>query len=347
MQKIVVNLQLDSPLLMGGASNDLETSGVIRGPSLRGLLHSFGRAFLGYMCGSSTDQLKLVRILEETLLGAAGDSKGPGNTFRIANREAKLKRSASYPTVPKHSGKEHRTGAVKGFEPGQNSQIELTVPRRSLDANPHFFAALESIVWLSLSLGSVGKRSRRGYGSLSIQSMRFTEIGCEPQGTDFPVFDRLFDDGDLAGRLKNGIGLATDRMRAWIQDEMTHNPRLAKLTGELTPQNSPVDKFYQFGGLGQVFVGTPEADYLQVMKHFNKVCHDLSSDDDHRRIYQDFIGNANPRLASPVWLRVFQVAENRFVGVITFSPTQNDQANSIAQLMAASINGTSISARLP
>jgi hypothetical protein len=349
MYKIHIGLKLDSALLAGGPGGELESTGVIRGSSLRGLFRTFGRAYIGFLIGNSTNASQTIRILEDALFGMAGDEKGlRGNTFRVANVGTELlTANATYLNVPKHAGDQH--GETRGFRPHSEKKavlgIDVTVPLRSISSNPHFSSALEAICWLSLTLGSIGKRSRRGYGSLSILTMENGGLK-ELAPSEFPVFELVQNSQVLAEEIKRGVMIAHERLMNWLRYEFKANVRLAKLKhSSFVPGYHYVSEFFQYAGLENIYVSDTKADYRQIMQDFNTACHEQSSQQSAE--YSTFIGRASHgRLASPVWLRIHETIDG-FVGVITLSPPVNKVAKSIAQNLIDSIKGTSIAARCP
>jgi hypothetical protein len=369
MKTINIKLRLDTPLLLGGSvAGELESTSALRPASLRGLFRTFARAYLGYMLGGITDKhvrRGAIHAFENALLGSAAETNAPGNTYHLALERSNsiLTSSPKYPLVPKSTG-EYAKGSSPGFDTDQQQQIDITLPRRSLNRNPHFADALLSVAWIAVTLGSLGKRSRRGYGSLSI-----TDIETRGSGEDsaqLPSFADVRDREDLAKRILSGINRAKSTVHAWRTEEIGANDELIEiLSGAAPPRNDKRQrdklvatarsvlpdapkrtyepKFFQFAGLEHVYVGNePENDsalgWKTLLARFNESCHQQLSKSG--KVYAEHIGSADPRFASPVWLRIYQT-EAGFLPVITVSPPDPAAASIVAEL-AKSVSATPI-----
>ncbi len=329
MNQFHMEVRLDTPLMLGGRDGDLESSNVIRPASLRGLFHTFARAYLGYLLGGVKDEhqrARTIRTLESALLGAAASDEGTGgNTYRVAVLPEAMQEKAEFLLVPKPNGGGGDKGRGLAFCAGQRQTIHLTVPRRSA-RNRHFCDALLAVVWIALTLGSLGKRSRRGYGSLSIAAVHaMGNGGC---GAALPTLANANDGQDLAERITVGLGIAEQSVTTWMQEQ--------GVTAQ--PEPSYIEEFFQFGGEEQVYIGqapskADDAPWQPLMERFNQACHDGLSQNAPR--YRKYIGKSN-RLASPVWLR-FHGTDAGHVAVVTRS-SLDDVAIPLAQTLIDSVN---------
>ncbi|RMG21468.1 MAG: hypothetical protein D6732_27175, partial [Methanobacteriota archaeon] len=187
--------------------------------------------------------------------------------------------------------------------------IGFRVPENILDS----LDKLRAVVWTWLHLGSIGRRSRRGYGSLL----------WEPQPGDlldgFVVFN---PQSDLAtpSALENYLsqGLA----------------RVQSIWG--APDNSPRSTFpdqFQLASIDQIFVGQQLIDANgNVLTSIDdspggimEIIHGLNENANGQREELGHAGRApwrpsTPRQASPMLWRLFPLAGGGYVPVMTWSP---------------------------
>ena len=115
-------LRVDSPLLQGGpVRGQAEQYAQLRGPALRGLLHTFVRALIGPLLDQDA---KRTRDAQRLLLGAAGGLELPGKresgpTFRLATSLDGLSAGGSFLILPHRNDGPSRDGFVqtKDHEP--------------------------------------------------------------------------------------------------------------------------------------------------------------------------------------------------------------------------------------
>jgi hypothetical protein len=206
--------------------------------------------------------------------------------------------------------------------------------------------ALWAVLWTGLCFGAIGIRSRRGYGGLTP-----TKIVIQPVATEEICWKALlFPDPPaskeaLAKKLSAGFTTAQSWVQAWVACQKSN-----KLT--LAPRSSPGEDPFQMAGVSQVFIGEPKnggnAPWEAVMKPFmeksSKALKNTPAE------HQAIIGSANPRLASPVWLRIFKT-NSGYVPVITLgsSKTFNGPATPkpIVQALLNSVNAKPISPTIP
>ncbi len=161
--KLTLRLKLVTPLFIGGSQNKLDTYGV-RVPSIRGNVRYWLRALLGRQHGGNQTELKKA---EDYLLGSTGS--GSPVWFRVSTTAPLL--------VNKRRMLPHRE--ISQLDPGsrrkpplaqdafvENQTFDLIVqPRPGLYTIPDK-AVAALLLWLNL--GGLGKRARRGFGSLQL-----------------------------------------------------------------------------------------------------------------------------------------------------------------------------------
>lgn len=327
-----VTTRFDSPILAGGAAPRLfdpkEHSGAdvpratpfiadveVRGPALRGLLHTFARAIIGPLVGGSPLD---TREAERRLLGAAGGDPGSGATFRLAvevladDTSEAPERAFFWLRPNRPSGKSARVGLLGRRAVTGLGDCRITLAQRPGCARDRqHLAALWAVTWVALSFGSIGVRARRGYGSQTIVS------GGLADDVALPVFDAPPVDAEVLARtLHAGLHRARVFLRDWLES-----------TGMSTSTSSggSLDRFFQIGNPARIFVGTPWSDPDEnasaLLGDLMKACSaGLASSGSRYADVLGRIGSKGTRLASPLWVRVYRIAQRRCTAVCTYSP---------------------------
>lgn len=154
MESLKLDCEIVTPLLLSGAyANEPD----LRAPSIKGTMRYWWRAV------NVNLDLKKLSNEEERHFGTSKGKVGRSkfnlriNTHKLDTNGFNLIYYKNYPPV-------------QGFSPGQNISIVLTSPS---DAN--YYA---DVLKLSLLLGDLGRRSRRGFGSLkpSDQNYKLEDI---------------------------------------------------------------------------------------------------------------------------------------------------------------------------
>ncbi|MEZ4683689.1 MAG: type III-B CRISPR module RAMP protein Cmr1 [Caldilineaceae bacterium] len=159
MQKLLFRLQTVTPLFLSGADGQTPE---LRAASIRGCLRFWLRASLGGQYGENIEQLS---HLESQLLGST-DAASP-IVLRIRPPLQELQR-ANTRVLPHSNQKTFRQSAFD-----VDNGFTLTVsPRLGQPALP---ALTVPSLLLLCYLGGIGKRSRRGFGSLKL-------VGIQPEG---------------------------------------------------------------------------------------------------------------------------------------------------------------------
>lgn len=167
MPKLIIELETVTPLFLGGAVSQKPE---LRAPSIRGQLRYWLRAALGGLVG---DDLAALKQAESDVFGS---TEGAG---AITVRARWLKPQAPQPveenTLPHPSSK--RPAKVMGFPAGSRFQVQLT--QRSVNKNT-WIAAVAALL-LMVSFGGLGKRCRRGWGTVRITKVDASQANL-PEG---------------------------------------------------------------------------------------------------------------------------------------------------------------------
>lgn len=141
MNSFKLDCEIVTPMFLAGSfTNEPE----LRPPSLKGIMRYWWRAVNGNL------PLKDLKEKESNIFGASNEQIGKSK-FNIRIQSEKL-------DVDKYKPIPHKNFRFEGFNPGQKISITLT--------SYHEVSKLEDILKLSLILGGLGRRTRRGFGSL-------------------------------------------------------------------------------------------------------------------------------------------------------------------------------------
>ena len=147
-QRLRVNLELVTPLFLGGSDPRGEPE--LRAASFRGALRFWFRALLGGVLGDRPDE---IFKCESQVFGST-DHASPV-VVRVEPHNLESDDFNPLPHKPVHF-------RFKGFKPSQRFDIRLL--SRDEDALQQALKALQLLCYL----GGLGRRSRRGFGSLQI-----------------------------------------------------------------------------------------------------------------------------------------------------------------------------------
>ncbi|MCK6683904.1 MAG: hypothetical protein L6R30_16000 [Thermoanaerobaculia bacterium] len=165
--------------------------------------------------------------------------------------------------------------------------------------DPQLLPRLRAVVWTWLHLGSIGRRARRGYGSLQ---------WVPETGDLLSEFIDFKPEKDLASR---------DTLRTYLAKGLTktleiHPPMIVpdRVTGDWFRLQTP----------DQVFVGRELPDgYDPAGGSTEQTLHGLA-EDSRGHAHGELGSSAKPRHASPMMWRVFRLATGKLVPVMTWSP---------------------------
>lgn len=274
-------VELVSPALVGGAKKGgCDKPSNLRPPSVRGQLGVWSRALgdepLQELLFGSVDSGQRVRILA---------ARGPGEGGKLKDsREALL--------IPSRSAR------AEMIPPGDRVVLRFAIPEAAL------LPQLQAVVWTWLHLGAVGRRSRRGYGSLLWRPAENDLLA------DWPLFwptRHLVDRSTLAGYLLAGL------------------ERVATVLGR--PGSGKRSESPQaLASSDQVFVGKPVEGRFAIEDEtgrgaFEGAIHGLTEDERGGDFEKRQLGWIAPsRLPSPMAWRVFPVAGG-YLPVMTWFPS--------------------------
>jgi len=340
MHDFSLELRLDSPLLLGGPeSGEVDSSHMLSCLPVRGLFRTFTRALVGPFLDQNWSR---IRDAENRLLGSPASDAGGAGTYRVQDStEDELTPIRSFPNVPGRNNPDV-PGMYKGVRKGydhasggspQRRQVTIRSRPEAVRKGRLFVEMLRTVAWTSFAFGSLGGRARRGYGSLTVEGV--TGI---PGDDLLPVFGSDLTRDQLASRLREGLKRAREMAREWLQAN-------ALDPGE--PVGPPATLFQLFGDQF-VFVGQQQQlSSEQLMTHLMSAASHQKHHNDS--IYKQFIGSGDPRLASPLWVRLYQAqhqAQQGILAVCTLSPL-HDSSNPEATAIVGALLGSLLPENAP
>lgn len=299
--KYWIDVKLVTPGIIGGAQRgELDSLNWLRPTEIRGMLRYWTRAIVG-SGGAGLNYQKI-------------DSEWWGST----ESAGKIKITCSpapvtidkLPLFPNKEGKSQ--SLTNMFIPDNNGFLISFLISDCIDIN-----RFKCILWVWLHLGSIGKRSRRSYGSLLWASNKNDLL------IDF--FDEMPEQFDSLEKLNAYLKTGLDKVK--------------KLWG--TPSNSSrvINNFFKLNSYDQIFIGTILQHDKKILTEFtdskNGLLHKVHGFNFDNRIRDIKTGNEiginneqnelgftrgrNNRLASPMMWRLYPVGEG-YVPVMTWSP---------------------------
>jgi CRISPR-associated protein Cmr1 len=168
MHELRLTLETVTPLFLGGA--EARGQPELRPPAFRGALRYWLRAALGGVIGDQNcDDL---RKAESAVFGST--QRGSAITVRLA---ADNLATRTTPILP-----HKKAGQRPAFDVGQAITLTLSQVRGE---NPAIWPAATAALGLMVTLGGVGLRSRRGYGTLRVlNSSDLSAIAPSPETMD-------------------------------------------------------------------------------------------------------------------------------------------------------------------
>lgn len=325
MPDISFQIRLITPTFNFGANKSPDSTG-LRATSLRGLWRFWARAIIaGTLSPPCSEKL---HILEDGLFGG---TEPPFKTFRLRLETDGYLLTGEYRPVP------HHTPPVwSAWKPANVIQAQITLNQglssfkqklvhqgeyQQADKIPEWNdpskKALLSVLWLWGNLGGTGIRSRRGFGSVALRPLEGQRDPFEDAG--LPPCCETFESVEALSRhLRDGIEKSFDLVRDWI-----HAWRGFPVNTGLEAHRSSYGEMYVLSSLSQVFVtgSAPVSDLGSLDSSPNGLLKNIG---DKPKVPDETGSERNPRLASPMIVRVHQVKNSEgkmgYCPVLTWSP---------------------------
>jgi CRISPR-associated protein Cmr1 len=176
LNQAIFTLKTVTPLFLSGADGEIPE---LRAPSFRGALRFWLRALLGATIGNDRDNLY------------KRESEVFGNTSSASPLVVRVSELASLNTkahrVLPHSNQ--KTFSLPSYDAGQSFNLTLTNRSGQARLPDEAIAALLML----LSFGGVGKRARRGFGSLGLIQSVYQELLFQKMTTTLSKPNLLMD----------------------------------------------------------------------------------------------------------------------------------------------------------
>jgi CRISPR-associated protein Cmr1 len=271
MNKVSFELEVVTPLFLGGADGK---TAELRPPSIRGAMRFWFRAMMGGIVGGDIEALKK---LEADVFGDTDKAS------RIILRLSSVNLNKdNYNPLP------HKTTGFKfeGFKPDQRFNLHFSV--RNPKDLPKLEIAILSFLLL-INLGGLGKRSRRGFGSLRI----------------------IKSEGDLDKQIKSLLD-SQPKSHKELEDKLEE---LIKLAGSKSRTFSNVKK--KVSSNSDFPYINPDFQMMVLEKSYTTWEQAIKNVMLKMRSYKDAVfGSPDPRQASPLIVKIHKI-ENTYKVVLT------------------------------
>ncbi len=267
MNQIQLNCTLITPLFMSGADGNTPE---LRAPSIKGALRYWWRAINGHLPLEDKKDSKSV-VIEKGLRMIEGD------IFGDTSQRSKIIIQGidiidNY-TIVKEAKVPHKPFKNDAFDKGLKFNIRFAL----MDSKNFNKSQLESLIFLTFTLGGLGNRSRRGFGSVKIE------------------------------------GYKQDSMDTIFNHLQNINPHFNKITeGGMTRIESDFKRANPYPFIKMIEIGRPKSNLIQKIAD---TTHDLKKREG--RIYEASLGfAARERFASPIYVSTVSVI-NGIAPIIT------------------------------
>ncbi|MBI2841704.1 MAG: type III-B CRISPR module RAMP protein Cmr1 [Acidobacteria bacterium] len=287
-----VTAKLVMPVMIGGANaRECDDPPTLRPPAVRGMLRFWTRSLGGDHPNS----------LESRLWGSTDTGQGISVLSSISLPSPEQRKL--FPSKPA----DRQASTLMCHPDGKQLTIGFRIPEESL------VEPLQAVVWTWLHLGAIGRRSRRGYGSLHWCSTRNPDDLFK--GSGFEEFDEqkhLANCSALREYLKTGF----KGMNKKVVDGL-HPPDMTRAR--------QCSSWFRFSTLDQVFVGGMKTEQLTNRRFgLEDLIH--GKDWQARAVKaaerNQMGGHGQERLASPMMWRLFRTQTGSYIPVMTWSPRE-------------------------
>lgn len=319
MREIEFKVKFITPLLIGGSQQKYRKEkyewkideGGLNGKALRGCWRFWCRAVIGGIV-KEIDDYK-IKELESQIFGSADIDIG--SKFRMY-----VTKNSNFGYKKFELGFQRKYVPVKkdGYYPETSYSVKI-IPRKTMSETEE--KILISSIWLWGNLGSIGSRSRRGFGSPVISPVIISNENSENpfsyilngKKIDFPAETQIFLTTEaLENHLKQGLSSIGEIFEYWIQENEKID--LKNLKSNLSRNHAPKDsQYFVLRSSSQILVGKSGYEILEdaiSAVHGQRNCKGM--------------GWAAPegKMASPVFFRFHKVYNEKeseiFLPVVTW-----------------------------
>lgn len=298
MESVVFTCKVLTPMFLNGADGQTPE---LRAPSIKGAMRFWWRAIHAHLPLSDLEDNKKKIIakglstIETEIFGGSGESVQRSNVL-IQVFPKNEPRFSTHELVP------HKP-FMKGdaFDVGWTFDVKLTLLKDIKDEKNNFgFEHLKSLFMLTCYLGGLGKRVRRGMGSVDI-------VAIDGKKEEIPVDLQLIH--KQLGQFSPYYQLSGDKI-------------VFNYSGR-----SP-----QYGYITQIQLGRPYSEQNAVLRKISTATH--TTKEKHGYAYDPSMGHASKgsRYASPVYVSVVRGSVRPIVTTLNLAPDRNaNQASLLIQ----------------
>ena len=295
LPSLTLTLETVTPLFLGGADNRTPE---LRSPPFRGLMRYWFRALAGGVLGDSNKVLDKLREAEAQVFGSPDDKHGQSAVWIRMY-------TSPYKTRAYHLLPHKRKAYADAIPPGITATFILTLkPNVEIQM-------LELAVWslmVGLALGGVGKRSRRGFGSLRIQTIQgfLGELDNTLQQQLTQASHPPADGEELAQQIGKLLTAARNAYSDFLNNP---TPRFA--------QDLP--QFPVLRPDTHIVIWTPDKPLKDHTAALSPLMNKLSSLMRHvgQSDFAQAFGGIKPRRASPLWVSAHRLQNDGLALVLT------------------------------
>ena len=282
--KLAVTLETVTPLFLGGALP--REAPELRPPSFRGVMRYWLRAALGGILGDRN--LEDLHEAESAVFGKTG--RASPVEVRLANQQLSYQ---AYDPLP------HKETNVRftGYTPRQSFHLTLS----GLRADAISWRCAIGALLLSVGLGGLGRRSRRGFGTLRVRD------GDVSQAQLPRVWEQLLQEtpgsaSDWESYLGNVLETASAAAKELVES----------LGAPIAAPSLP-SRFPLLGADNEIMICHRKfPDGRAALETCGRLEHGFLQQHPDARVA---FGSANPRWASPLWIRVLPVGGGVILGL--------------------------------
>ncbi len=327
MKQVTFTLRTLTPLFLAGAD---QSQAELRAPTFRGLMRYWYRAALGGLVGANERNLRQIMEAETAVFGATDTGSAISTRIDGVSKDPQRFQKESYART-NISGKDYLLWSMAAnryrqdrlFFP-QNTTFQVTLSNRSHDDTK--LQQAEAAFWLLTHLGSIGSRSRRCAGSVTVQVTDGDAAGFS--------FNEPIDVENLQNQLYEGIKIARQLVKRSLQSsELTAITQASFDT--LAPKTCSIwilrnsKQAWHTADAAMRAIGSSLQMYRSSLPLSSRTVFGLP-----------LMGVDNrSRRASPLLLRIAELHGGTFVGIAVLFKTENNQNYTLIENWANSFSG--------
>jgi len=262
MKKIVYDLETITPTFCYSASRTVE----LRPSSFKGLMRYWYRALI------AENDVKRLHKMENQLFGSTCNSSS--FRIRVLNHINKKYDVSRVRLLPHKSSSSKSSSSMNAIKQGFKFKLELSSKSEKLDE-------ITDIFELSLLLGGIGRRSRRGFGSIANANWEFEDVN------------------NLLEYILNILNNYSSKTYSIDKEKKFISVKKEGIFSKTSSFNYPT--------IEEIHIGLDYNSYSDLLHKIGKATHDHCN---------SALGSGSPRMASPVYITINKI-DDKYYPVIT------------------------------